>query len=133
VTDEQRCMFDELVDEAVNSLPDGIRDLLDEIPVIVVDTPSDEILKSIGAQPQDAIEFCGLHSGRAFTEGGYEISAELPSDIHLFREGIVDAAGGWNSDNAADRIYEEIMITLLHEIGHQFGLDEEDLDRLGYQ
>jgi predicted Zn-dependent protease with MMP-like domain len=126
-------IFDELVEESVASLPPGVRELLDEMPVIVLDLPSEDILRSIGAKPEEAIEFCGLHSGRAFTEGVHEISAELPSEIYLFREGIVDASGGWDSPDAADRIYEEIMITLLHEIGHQFGLDEDDLERLGYQ
>lgn len=133
MTDDQRALFDELVEQAVESLPRGIRDLLDEMPVIVLDLPGEDILRSVGARPEEAIEFCGLHSGRAFTEGVHEISAELPSEIHLFREGIVEAAGGWEQPDSADCVYEQIMITLLHEIGHQFGLDEDDLDRLGYQ
>ena len=41
-------------------------------------------------------------------------------------------AGGWDQPDADDIVYEEIVITLLHEIGHHFGLDEEDLARLGY-
>jgi predicted Zn-dependent protease with MMP-like domain len=49
----------------------------------------------------------------------------------LFRVGILEQAGGWEAGE--DAIVEEIRITLLHEIGHQFGLDEEDLRRLGYE
>ncbi|MBY0307630.1 MAG: metallopeptidase family protein, partial [Phycisphaerales bacterium] len=69
--------------------------------------------------------------------------------IHLFREPIVEHAlefrGGtdplplnaprprWGDTPHDDGdVYEEIRITLLHEIGHHFGLDEDDLDRLGY-
>jgi predicted Zn-dependent protease with MMP-like domain len=51
----------------------------------------------------------------------------------LYRLGIIAAAGGWDQPDADDIVYEEIMITLLHEMGHQFGLDEEDLRRLGYE
>ena len=56
----------------------------------------------------------------------------MPSDIHLFRDGILDLVGGWDVPDARQSLEEEIRITLLHEIGHQFGLDEDDLDRLGY-
>lgn len=124
--------FDALIDEAVEALPASIRQLIDEVPIIVLDRPTPEILRSLGEPDADPLEFCGLHTGHAFTERTVEASGELPSDIHIFREGIVDLAGGWEGDDADDRIYEEIMTTLLHEIGHQFGLDEDDLDRLGY-
>jgi predicted Zn-dependent protease with MMP-like domain len=123
--------FDALVEEAVGELPDGIRALLDEVPVIVMDRPTPEILKSLGAEGEDPLEFCGLHSGLAFTERSFD-GVDLPSDIHLYREGILEMAGGWSEDGSDDEVYEEIMTTLLHEIGHQFGLDEDDLDRLGY-
>ena len=59
--------------------------------------------------------------------------------ITLFRRGIVDLAGGWEARTEEGcavggevAIREEIRITLLHEIGHHFGLDEDELDRLGY-
>ncbi|MFZ4574208.1 MAG: metallopeptidase family protein [Phycisphaerales bacterium] len=125
--------FDALVDEAVESLPPGIQELIEEIPVIVLDAPTPEMLKSLGAEGEDPLEFCGLHSGRAYTEHSFEAAGgELPPDIHLFRDGIVDLAGGWANDGVEDAVYDEIVTTLLHEIGHQFGLDEDDLDRLGY-
>jgi hypothetical protein len=68
---------------------------------------------------------------------------DLPM-IHIFREGIIACAGGWSpwrvsspdgeilEGGGEDLVREEIRITLLHEIGHHFGLDEDDLDRLGY-
>ena len=60
--------------------------------------------------------------------------------IHLFRRGIIEEAGGWEpwlddegiEWGGADRVLEEIRITLLHEIGHHFGLEEDDLTALGY-
>ncbi len=56
----------------------------------------------------------------------------MPPQIHIFRDGIVEFAGGWHQKYAEDEIYEETRITLLHEIGHHFGLDEDDLTELGY-
>ncbi len=81
---------------------------------------------------------CGLHTGIALTERSVE-RPDSSDVIHLFREGIVDTAGGWEeaSDEEGEyggeaRIREEIRVTILHEIGHHFGLDEGDLERLGY-
>ncbi len=130
--DQER--FDGLVEEAIDNLPPALAKLLDEIPVIVLDTPTPEMLRSLGiaADAVEAIsELCGLHTGTAFTDSSVE-QPPLTSDIHLFRDGILSLAGGWASPEADDLVYEEIMVTLLHEIGHQFGLDEDDLERLGY-
>ena len=135
MTSQQRDRFDELLEAIIESLPPGVAKLLDEVPVIVEDHPAPDVLEEFrnedGSLP--AIdELCGLHSGVAFTERSVEASGEMPSDIHLYREGIVAQAGGWDQEEAEERILDEIEVTLLHEIGHQFGLDEEDLERLGY-
>lgn len=137
--------FDALVAEAVENLPPKLRELLDEVPLVVLDLPTRTMLAEVGMDPDDAEaarELCGMHSGVPETEFSFD-APPLPSTIHLFREGIVDLAGGWavrpeatEEDEVGpggdDAIYEEIMVTLLHEIGHQFGLSEEDLDELGY-
>lgn len=133
--DRDRERFDALLEEAIGSLPQAIRDLIDEVPIIVLDRPTPEILRELGVDPADeeaALEFCGLHTGTMLTERSVERSADLPTDIHLFREGIIDLAGGWEQEEADDLVYEQIWITLLHEIGHHFGLEEDDLERLGY-
>ncbi len=126
-----RDQFDEMLERVINALPAGVRRLLDEVPVVVEDIPSPEVLRSMGMGPEEAGELCGLHTGTAFTERSVE-QTDLPSEIQLYRVGIVEEAGGWGGDDADERITEEIRITLLHEIGHQFGLDEDDLERLGY-
>ncbi len=135
MNDRERARFDDLLEEAIDSLPGGVRALIDEIPIIVLDRPTPELLKELGVDPADesaALEFCGLHTGTMLTERSVERSADLPTDIHLFREGIIDLAGGWKQPEADDCVYEEIWVTLLHEIGHHFGLEEEDLERLGF-
>ncbi|QOJ00753.1 MAG: metallopeptidase family protein [Phycisphaeraceae bacterium] len=134
MNDRERARFDALMEEAIEDLPPSLRELIEEVPVIVLDRPTPEMLRSLGIPPDDtaaASELCGLHTGTALTERSVTRD-DLPSDIHLFREGIIDLAGGFEGDGADDAVYEEIMVTLLHEIGHHFGLDEDDLERLGY-
>lgn len=145
LADAERDRFDALVEEALDELPPAIRDLLEEVPLIVIDEPTDTMLRDLGLDPADRdvrAELCGLHTGVPNTEAGLEAPPTLPGMIHLFRRGTIAQAGGWGAVRndgfaeddrpADDRVYEEIMITLLHEIGHQFGLDEDDLERLGY-
>lgn len=135
MTERERHRFDRLLEEVIEDLPEGIARLLDEVPVIALDRPTPQMLRDLGIDPSDETEassLCGLHTGVANTERSVERSAELPSEIHLFREGIIALAGGWDQDDANEWVGEEIWVTLLHEIGHQFGLDEDDLERLGY-
>ncbi len=142
MTEPEQARFDALVEEVLEQLPQPLRDLLEEVALVVEDVPTPEMLKGVEGDPiEDPTELCGLHSGHAFTEASFEDGAEPPSTIHLFRVGIVGQAGGWEevgagpaaAEEADDRVCEEIWITLLHEIGHQFGLSEEDLERLGYE
>jgi predicted Zn-dependent protease with MMP-like domain len=126
----ERHRFDALVEQVIGALPEAIARLLEEVPVVVEDLPDESILREFGMTPDQADELCGLHTGTANTEASVE-QTDLPSQIMLFRIGILAQAGGWEAGEAA--VLEEIRITLLHEIGHQFGLDEEDLRQLGYE
>ena len=132
MNDRHRAKFDRLLEEVIAALPDRIARLLDEVPVIVEDRPGDDILADLGMTREEADELCGLHTGEAFTERGVEGTGSMPSEIRLFREGIVAEAGGWENASADARVREEVRITLLHEVGHQFGLSEDDLTGLGY-
>jgi predicted Zn-dependent protease with MMP-like domain len=96
-------------------------------------TPGDNPIEDAAADASDDDDdLCGLHSGIAITEKSVNSAFEMPPTIHIFREPIVRLAGGWDQPNADDEVYEEVRITLLHELGHHFGLDEDDLDELGY-
>ncbi len=135
----QRARFDELLDRVLASLPAPLHRLLEEAPLIVEDRPSPRLLAELGIEDQPD-SLCGLHSGTPLTHRSVE-DAELPETIHLFRQAIVDEAGGGKRVQDADgtwsggedAIAREIRITLLHEIGHHFGLEEEDLEELGYE
>ena len=136
LTQPERDRFDALLEEAIDALPVELRDLIEQVPVIVEDHPDREVLEEFrdadGTLPE-LDELCGLHTGIPFTERHLDGDPELPPEIMLYRSGIIALAGGWDQPEADDVVYEEIMITLLHEMGHQFGLDEEDLRRLGYE
>src|SRR5690606_3080121 len=103
------------------------------------DHPGPSVLREMGLPEGEPL--LGLHTGVRLTERSVESPTEVPEQIHIYREGIVAFAGGWEPNDGADEavgpggedaILEEIRITVLHEIGHHFGLDEDDLDHLGY-
>lgn len=130
--------FDRLLQRVLDELPAPVRHVIDEVPVIVMDRPDEDLAAQLRAsglidpEAEAGDDVMGLHSGVAITEASVQDSAVLPPQIHVFREALVEFAGGWDQDDADGAILDELRITLLHEIGHHFGLDEDDLDRLGY-
>jgi predicted Zn-dependent protease with MMP-like domain len=140
VTSAERRRFDALLEQVLAGLPDRLHRLLEEAPLIVEDRPSATLLAELGLDPDEDI-ICGLHSGTPLTERSVVEETDLPEMIHLFREGIVEHAGGWERYRDEDgqwcggeeALLREIRITVLHEIGHHFGLEEDDLAQLGYE
>lgn len=124
--------FQRLVEAAIAALPDEFRQVITEdVPVRVEQRPSRRLLRELGMAEDELL--LGLHEGPSRAEqaellvsaGGAMPS--LPARISLFKEDIEDIA-----EDAADLV-EQVRITLLHELGHYFGLDEDDLERLGYE
>lgn len=126
---EQRERFDRLFEEVLDALPPRLHELIEEASIIVEDHPSQELLAELGMDADEEL-LCGLHTGTPLTERSVSHGTDVPETIHLFRGGILETAGGW--DAGEDAVRHEIRITLLHEIGHHFGLEEEDLEQLGY-
>ena len=134
---DERNRFDQLFERVYQALPADLRTRLEETPVVLEDHPSPALLEELGIPDDEGL--CGLHSGMPLTERSVQHS-HLPDVITLFRRGILDEAGGWDpwvDDDGQpwggeEAVLREIRITLLHEIGHHFGLDEDDLDALGY-
>lgn len=127
--------FDLRLETIFDELPDHLHDMLEEIPVIVEDEPSPDLLQDMGLDITHA-DLCGLHWGVALTHRSVMASGELPDRIMLFRGPIMRLADAMTIDQDDDvyeaTLTEQIRITLLHEIGHHFGLDEDDLASLGY-
>ena len=133
LTPRQRRIFDELLDEIMHELPEQLHELMEEVPLIVEDEPSDQLLDEMEMERDE--DLCGLHWGVPLTERSVQQSGELPDRMMLFRGPIMRLAGwrGVHDRETVDELAEQIRITLLHEIGHHFGLDEDDLARLGYE
>ena len=134
VSRRERDEFDRLLDGEVEALPPAILELLEEVPLIVDDEPTAELLKSLGMPPGEA-DLCVLPAAVPFTEQSVEQAFEMPGQIMLFRGPIQRLAAEFAEEAGepyASELRRQIHITLLHEIGHHFGLEEDDLDRLGY-
>jgi predicted Zn-dependent protease with MMP-like domain len=126
--DRQRRRFDTLLEEELERLPPALAELLEEAPLVVDDRPEPELLADLGMDGEPEA-LCGLHSGIPLTERSVEEPWAMEV-IHLFRMGIIAEAGG--EDATEEDLRREIRVTLLHEIGHHFGLDEDDLAELGF-
>lgn len=137
----ERERFDELFDQVIERLPEEIRARFEDSPVVVEDHPARELLIELGMDPSDTSALCGLHTGVPLTDRSVEESGDIGDVINLYREGIIETAGGWEQwmdehgeqSGGPDAVAEQIRITLLHELGHHFGLDEDDLTELGYE
>ncbi len=130
LTPSQRNHFDTQLDAVIASLPDHLHDLIEEIPVVVDDNPSPRQLRDLGITSRGTL-LCGLHWGVPLTDRSVEHNARLPDQITLFREPIVIVSGFGRGGSLRD-LEHQVRVTLLHEIGHHFGLDEDDLEALGY-
>lgn len=116
--------FEKLAREVVAELPVEFREHLEEIIFSIEPYAPDDLLEQMDV-PEDEDLF-GLYEGAALTERSVSDAPLLPPRIRLFYEAILDDC------LTIEEVREEVRTTLLHEIGHHFGMDEDDLDRLGY-
>lgn len=117
--------FAELVERAIAGLPPQFaRALEEEVRIEIRDRPTRRELKSLGLDEDELL--LGLYQGHPLTERSIESSGRLPDVIHVFQEDCELV-----SDSEA-QLVEEVRVTVLHELGHHFGLDEDELSRLGF-
>ena len=119
-----KARFAELVEKAAAGLPTQFSNALIEVPIEIRDRPSTKMLRSLGLEDDELL--LGLYHGRPRTERSIEDSGRLPDVIYIYQEDVELV-----SENEADLI-EQVRTTVLHELGHHFGMSEEDLDELGY-
>lgn len=80
----------------------------------------------------DRRRLCGLYTGIPLGQRSVEQSAVLSDAIHIYREGILALASDrWGAVDEAE-LRHQIAVTLLHELGHHFGMGEAELRQLGY-
>jgi len=121
-----KARFGELVERAISELPPQFRQFLEEVPVQVETRPSRKLMRSLGMDEDDWL--FGLYQGadllsRSEIEGR---GTPTPNRILIFQEDHEE-----NCDSE-EQLVREIRTTVLHEVGHHFGMDEDDLERLGY-
>lgn len=129
VSTEERRLFDLILEDVIDELPDALRDLMAEVPIIVEDYPSPKLLADMGMA--DPAELCGLHDGVALTDRSVMDLPRLPDTVTLYRMGILELSLDDAGYVDEAMLAEQIRITILHEFGHHFGLDEDDLAARG--
>jgi predicted Zn-dependent protease with MMP-like domain len=117
-----REQFDRLVEEALQRIPKRYRRHFSNVRVLVEDFPSEEDAGLAGV-PRN--ELLGLFAGAAYPAKGsfFSIPAPLPDSIILYQKNIEAIC------SSEDQLIEEIRLTLVHEVGHYFGMSEEDLEQ----
>jgi predicted Zn-dependent protease with MMP-like domain len=118
----RRWHFEQLVAEALDELPRRFRRRLRNIAVVVESEPSQEILKDMGLWPHGTL--LGLYQGVPLPRRGFSYGNVLPDRISIFQKPL-EAMCRTTGD-----LKEAIKDTVMHEIGHYFGLDDERLEEL---
>ena len=115
--------FEELVAEGLKLIPDEFRPFLDNVQVVIEEEPSAGLLEKMGVTPDQTL--FGLYTGTPLTQRSIEYSG-FPDCITIFRRPIIE-----RFDNPGE-IRREVARTVLHEVAHHFGLDEDRLAELGW-
>ena len=117
-----RDQFQNLVLQALSDLPEDVRHSIQNVDVVGDDVAS--INQIAGTGIENAMDLLGLYEGIPLTERyGYDMV--LPDKVTLFQKPIESIC------DTQEQMAEEISKTLIHEIAHHFGLDDDHLDRLG--
>ena len=110
--DPQR--FDELVSDALDLIPPQLAAVMDNVVVLVADRNDEED------------DLLGLYEGVALTERDSHYAGSLPDTITIYRDALLDVC------DDEDEVVEEVKITVVHEIAHHFGIDDDRLHELGW-
>jgi len=121
----QREKFESLVGDALASIPREFRDAMKNIAIVVEDEPSRALLHEMGIRPPGTL--LGLYSGTPLTERGWDYGNRLPDRIQIFQ-----GPHEREADNEHDLV-AEIGETLIHEIGHYFGMSEAQIEAIEEQ
>ncbi|WJY90666.1 metallopeptidase family protein [Corynebacterium confusum] len=106
--------FDELVDDALDKIPEEFARRMRNLVILVRDYHEDDPYT------------LGLYEGVALTERTHDHTGFLPDAIFIYRGALQDYC------NSEEELAHEVEVTVFHELGHYFGIEEEDLHRLGW-
>jgi predicted Zn-dependent protease with MMP-like domain len=109
--------FEDAVSEALDRIPGDLARMMNNVVVLVEDDP-----------PDGDSDLLGLYEGTPLTErDGWWAAGSLPDRITIFRNPTLAAC------ETAEEVVEEVRVTVVHEIAHHFGIDDERLHELGWE
>lgn len=119
--------FEAIVDEVLAELPEELREVLEECSIIITDWADPELLGLMGGITVEETPY-GFYDGTPVgMRGPTQNSFLLPDRIYLFRGPLME------DFPERDQLAEEIRVTLIHELGHMIGFDEDDLEERGLE
>jgi predicted Zn-dependent protease with MMP-like domain len=113
--DMSRERFEELVGEALDEVPPELLKLMSNVVILVEDLP-----------PDGGMDLLGLYEGTALTDRGWDYAGVLPDRITIYRLPTLHVC-----ETETD-VIDEVAITVVHEIAHHFGIDDQRLHDLGW-
>jgi predicted Zn-dependent protease with MMP-like domain len=113
VVEMSRERFEELVADALDEVPGELLAHMENVVVLVEDDP-----------PEPGL--LGLYEGYALTERGWDYGGVLPDRIFVYRNPTLAIC------NTEEEVVEEVAVTVVHEIAHHFGIDDDHLHELGW-
>jgi len=117
--------FDNVLRQVLDDLPGMFRESIRNVAIVVEDRPPDWLLDELGLPPGETLY--GFYHGIPLPERSVLDSGNLPDRISVYRGPLME------DFRDPGELARQIRKTLLHEIGHYFGMDEENLARLGYE
>jgi predicted Zn-dependent protease with MMP-like domain len=117
-----RTRFEELVKDALASIPARFRKAIHNVAIVVEEEPSAALLREMEIEPPDTL--FGLYQGTPLTERRWDYGNTLPDRVILF-QGPIER----ESEDEEDAVVA-IGETLIHELGHYFGLSEEEIEEI---
>jgi predicted Zn-dependent protease with MMP-like domain len=120
-----RAHFERLVADALKLVPRRFREAMQNLAIVVEDEPSARTLADVGLEPPDSLY--GLYQGTPLPERSWAQGNNLPDQITLFQRPIEEDC------DDEDDIRAVIGETLIHELGHYFGLNEDEIEAIEAQ
>jgi len=115
--------FELLAKDALETLPQPFRDLVKDVRCFVAEFPEDDVLDDLGIESE--FDLMGLFTGVGMAQEGIVPTGRLPNTVHLYRRPILDY---WAEHEEA--LGDVIGNVLVHEIGHHFGLSDDDMEAI---
>jgi predicted Zn-dependent protease with MMP-like domain len=118
----RKIRFERLVVRALRRLPADVQAMLDNVEIVVEDEPTPEQR----GEAADGEELFGLYEGTPLTARGSDYTMVLPDKITIFRRPIERAC------ETPEEMADEVRVTVIHELAHHFGIDEDRIAELGW-